>query len=171
MKNIYTDTELVVPVYNAHPYFSLTNLGKTVHLYMAKYSNCFFSLAAFKILSSLTFGTLIMMCFGLGLFASILFGILCASWTCMSISFTRLRKFAFSLFSHRFPISCSFSSPSGTPMMQTLGLLKLSQRLFILSSLFWILFHSCCSDWLFFASLFQIIDLILRFIHSTVVSL
>ena len=37
-----------------------------------------FSLAAFEILSlSLTFGILIMMCLGVGLFASILFGRLC----------------------------------------------------------------------------------------------
>ena len=45
-----------------------------------------FSLAAFKILSlSLTFGILIMICLGVGLFASMWFGTLCASWTCMSI--------------------------------------------------------------------------------------
>ena len=48
-------------------------------------TNCF-SLVAFKILSlSLTFGILIMMCLGMGLFASILSGTLFASWTCMSI--------------------------------------------------------------------------------------
>ena len=50
----------------------------------------FFSLAAFKSLSlSLTFGLLIMMCLGVGLFASIIIGTLCASWICMSISFTK----------------------------------------------------------------------------------
>ena len=32
IKNIYIDTELVLPMYNAHPYFSLKNLGKKVHL-------------------------------------------------------------------------------------------------------------------------------------------
>ena len=30
MKNIYIDTELVIPMYNVHPYFSLKNLGKVV---------------------------------------------------------------------------------------------------------------------------------------------
>ena len=113
-----------------------------------------------------------MMCLGVGFFASILNGTLCASWTCKSVSFTKLGKFSFIIFSNRFPISCSFSSPSGKcPMRQMLHLLKLSQRLFILSSSFWILFSSCCFAW-FFASLgYQIIGLILSFIHSPVVSL
>ena len=71
-----------------------------------------FSLAAFQILSlSLTFCILIMMCLGVGLFTSILFGILCASWTCASISFTKLGKFPYIIFSNRFSISCPFSSP------------------------------------------------------------
>ena len=60
-----------------------------------------FSLRAFKILSlSLTFVILIMICLGVGLFGFILFGILCLSWTCMSISLTKLRKF--------FPIGFQF---------------------------------------------------------------
>ena len=67
----------------------------------------FFSLTAFKIHSlSLSFGILIMMYIGAGLFASFLFGTLCASWTCMSISFTKLGKFSFFSFSNRLPISC-----------------------------------------------------------------
>ena len=36
IKNIYIDTELVVPMYNAHPYFSLKNLGKKVHIIHGK---------------------------------------------------------------------------------------------------------------------------------------
>ena len=73
-----------------------------------------FSLAAFKILSlSLTFGILMMMCLGVFLFGSNLFQTLCASWTCMSISFTKLRNFSFIIFSNKFLISCSFSSLSG----------------------------------------------------------
>ena len=48
-------------------------------------TNCF-SLAAFKVLFLfLTFGILII-CLPVGLFASMLFGTLCASWTYMSIS-------------------------------------------------------------------------------------
>ena len=87
------------------------------------------SLAAFKILSLyLTFGILIMMYLVVGLFASILFGSLCASRICMSISFTQLGTFSFLLFfSNRFPISCSLSSPFGTPLMLNLEHLKLSQ--------------------------------------------
>ena len=72
--------------------------------------------------------------------------------TCMSISFTKLGKFSFIIFSNRFPISCSFSS-SDTPVMQMLDHLKLSQRLLTLSLFFWILLSACYSDWLFFASL------------------
>ena len=33
--------ELVLPMYNAHPYFSLKNLGKRYSLYMTKYSSQF----------------------------------------------------------------------------------------------------------------------------------
>lgn len=32
MKNIYIAMELVLPMYNVHPYSSLTNLGKKVHI-------------------------------------------------------------------------------------------------------------------------------------------
>ena len=93
-------------------------------------TNAFFFFPAFQILSlSLTFDILIMMCLGVGLFGFILVGILCASWTCVSISFTKLGKFSVIIFSNRFPISCSFSYPSGSPMMQMLVYLRLSQRL------------------------------------------
>ena len=107
--------------------------------------NCF-SLAAFKIFSlSLTFDILIMMWHGVVFFVSILFGALCASWTCMSISFTKLRSFI--IFSNKFSISCYFCSPSGIPMIQMLEHLNLSQRFLSLSSSFFkILFSSCCSD-------------------------
>ena len=49
-----------------------------------------------------------MMCLGVGLFASILPGTLCASWTCMSISLTKLGKFSFIIVSIRFPIFLLF---------------------------------------------------------------
>ena len=41
-------------------------------------------------------------------------------------------------------MSCSSSSPSGTPMIQMLERLKLSQRFLSLSSCFWILVSSLC---------------------------
>ena len=91
-----------------------------------------------------------------------------------SCPWVKLAMFSFIIFSNQFPISCFLSSPSGTPVMQMLGLWKLSQTLLILSSFcfFLILFSSSCSDWSFFCFLmFQIIDLMLSFIHSTVVSL
>ena len=81
-----------------------------------------------------------MMCFGVGLFVSILLRTLCASQTCISTSFTKLGKFSFIIFPNRFPISCSFFSPSGTSMMQMLECLKLSQRLLTLSLLLLLLF-------------------------------
>ena len=132
----------------------------------------FFSLAAFKILSlSLTFGILMMMYLGVGLFASIIIGTLCTSWTCVSVSFNKLGKLSFTIFPDRFPIFCSVSSSSGSPMREMLDLLKLSQRLLyyplFLDSFFFLLFYMVVFCFL----IFQIIDLILGFIHSTVVSL
>ena len=95
----------------------------------------FFSLAAFKSSSfSLTFGFVTMMCLGVGLFASIIIGTLCASWTCMSIPFTNLGKLSFTVFSERFLFSCSFSCLSGTPMRQMLDLLKVFQGMLTVSS-------------------------------------
>ena len=54
----------------------------------------------------LTFEILIMMCLGVVLSVSILFGALWASWTCMPISFTKVGKFSFIIFSNKFSISC-----------------------------------------------------------------
>ena len=55
------------------------------------YVTCYFSLAAFNILS-LILATLITICFGVVLLWLILFLILCASCTWMSVSFPRLGK-------------------------------------------------------------------------------
>ena len=59
----------------------------------------------------------------------------------------KLGKFSFIIFSDSFPVSCSFFSFSGTPMMQMLERLKLSSRLLTLSLFYWILFllvlHGC----------------------------
>ena len=49
IKNFYIDTELVLPMYNAHPYFSLKNLGKKCALYTANTGNFYTSLAALVI--------------------------------------------------------------------------------------------------------------------------
>ena len=140
---------------------------------MPLYVTNYFSLAAFKVLALfLTISILIMLCHGVGLFTSILFGTLCASWSCMTISFTKLGKFSFISFSNRFPLSYSFSSPSVTPMMQMLEHLKLFQRLLTLASFFWILFFFLLFSLVVFCFLiFQIIDLTLSLIHSTIVSL
>ena len=54
--------------------------------------------AAFKILSlSLAFAILIIICLSVDLLGLILFKVLCGSWTCMSVSFTRLGKFSASV--------------------------------------------------------------------------
>ena len=87
----------------------------------------------------------------MGLFASTLFGALCVFRTCMSVSFTKLVEFSLIISGNKFSISCSFSSPSSTPMIWMLVCLKLSQRLLTLLSFIWILFSSC-SDWMFFLS-------------------
>ena len=80
-----------------------------------------FSLAAFKILSSFTLGNIIMMCLGVCFLGSNFFGTLWASWiSWKSISFARLGKFYFIIFSNKFSVSCSSFSPSGTPMIQML---------------------------------------------------
>ena len=76
-----------------------------------------FSLSAFKILSlSLTFGILIMMCLGVVLFGSNLFGTLCASWTYVYFLCQIREVFFHYFFSNKFLISWS-SSSSGTPMI------------------------------------------------------
>ena len=94
-----------------------------------------FSLAACKILSlSLILGDVIIICLGVCFLGSNFFGTLSASWTsCKSVSFARLGKFSFIMFSHKLSISCSSSSPSGTPMIWMLECLKLSRRFLNLS--------------------------------------
>ena len=91
-----------------------------------------------------------MMCIGVCFLESNFVGTLWASWTSWkSISFARLGKFSFIICSDKFSISCSSSSPSGTSMIRMLKCLKLSQRFLSLSSFFWILVSSFCSDWMF----------------------
>ena len=53
-----------------------------------------FSFAALILSFYLFFVILIIMCLGVTLFGFILFGTLCASWTWMSVSFSRLGRFS-----------------------------------------------------------------------------
>ena len=93
-----------------------------------------------------------MMWFEVCFLGSNLFGTLWASWTSWkSISFARLGKFSI-IFSNKFSISCSSSSPSDTPMIRMLEHLKLSWRFLNLSSFFWILVSSLHSGWMFISS-------------------
>ena len=73
---------------------------------------CYFSLAAFNILS-LILDTLITICFGVVLLWLILFLILCASCTWMSVSFPRLENFSSLMPSNLFSVPFSLSSTSG----------------------------------------------------------
>ena len=96
---------------------------------------CCFYLAAFNICSlCLTFINLINMCLRVFCLGFILFGTLWLSWTWMPISFTILGKFSNIISSSIFSWPFFLSSFSGTPMIQMLGHLTLSQRFLRLSS-------------------------------------
>src|SRR5574337_136123 len=102
---------------------------------------CCFSLAAFNICSlCLIFVNLINMCLGVFRLGFILFGTLWVSWTWVIISFPILGKFSTIISSSIFSWSFFLSSSSGTPMIQMLGCLTLSQRSLRLSSFLLILF-------------------------------
>ena len=82
----------------------------------------------------------------------------------MSISFTKLGKFSFIIFSNIFSISCSFSSLSGTPDDVSVGVLEVvPEAPYTILVSFGFLFFPSCSSWLgFFCFLmFQTIDLTL----------
>ena len=82
------------------------------------------------------------MCSGVFHCGLILFVTLWASWTSMTISFPILGKFSTTIFSSIFSCPFFLSSSSGTPMIQMLGHLTLSQRSRRLSSFLLILFSS-----------------------------
>ena len=101
---------------------------------------CCFSLAAFNIFSlCLIFINLINMCLGVFHLGFTLFGTLWVSCTWVAISFPILGKFSTIISSSIFSWSF-FLSSSGTPMIQMLGHLTLSQRSLRLSSFLLILF-------------------------------
>ena len=93
------------------------------------YVTCCFSLAAFNILSlCLVFVSLIRMCLGVVLLGLILYGTLCASWTWLTTSVSMLGKFSTIISSKFSSYPFFFSSSSGTPIIQMLVHLILSQR-------------------------------------------
>ena len=96
---------------------------------------CCFSLAAFNICSlCLIFVNLINMCLEVFHLGFSLFGTLWVSWTWVTISFPILGKFSTIISSSIFSWPFFLSSSSGTPMIQMLGHLTLSQRSLRLSS-------------------------------------
>ena len=102
---------------------------------------CCFSLAAFNIYSlCLMFISLINMCLGMFHLGFMLFGTLWVSWTWVAISFPILGKFSTIISSSIFSWSFFLSSSSGTPMIQMLGHLTLSQMYLRLSLFLLILF-------------------------------
>ena len=104
---------------------------------------CCFSLAAFNIcFLCLIFVNLINMCLGVFHLGFLLFGTLWVSWTWVNISFPILGKFSTIISSSIFSCPFFLSSSSGTPMIQMLGHLTLSQRSLRLSSFLLILFSS-----------------------------
>ena len=96
---------------------------------------CCFSLAAFNICSlCLIFVYLINMCLRVFHLGFLLFWTLWVSCTCVTISFPILGKFSTIISSSIFSWSFFLSSSSGTPVIQMLGCLTLSQRSLRLSS-------------------------------------
>jgi len=111
-----------------------------------------FPLAGFNIFFlCLVFVSLISKCLGMFLLGFILYGILCASWAWLTISFSVLGKFSTITSSKIFSYSFFFSSSSGTPIIQMLVHLILSLRSLRLSSVLFILFYFI----LFFRSYFH----------------
>ena len=106
----------------------------------------FFSLADFNICTlCLIFVSLINMCLGMFGLRFILFGTLWISWTWVSISFPILGKFSTIISSSIFSCPFFWSYSSGTPVVQMLQHLTLSQRALCLSSFFEFLFSPSAS--------------------------
>ena len=110
------------------------------------YVTCHFSLAAFNILS-LCFFSVSLTGFYLVLFLLrfILYRTLCASWTWLTLSFSMLVKFS-TIISSKIISYPFFFSSSGTPIIQVLVHMILSQKSRKLSSVLFILFTLFCSS-------------------------
>ena len=107
---------------------------------------CCFSLIAFDILSlCLTSASLISMCLEIFLLRFVWYGALCASWTCLTISFSSLGKISTLVPSKLSPYCFFLSSSSGTPMVGILIHLILSQISLRVSSVLFLLFTLFCS--------------------------
>ena len=110
------------------------------------YVICCFSLVTFNIFSLyLIFDSLINICLGMFFLGFIIYWTLCTSWIWMSISFPILGKFSTIISSNIFADPFFFSSSSGTPIIQMLVRLMLSQRSLRLSSIPFIVFSLFCS--------------------------
>ena len=111
------------------------------------YVTCCFSLVSFSYISlCLVFVSLISIFFGVFLLGFILYGTLCASWTWLIISFSMLGKFSTIIPSKIFSYPFFFSSSSGTPIIQMLVHLILSQRSLKLSSVIFLFYTLYCSS-------------------------
>ena len=110
------------------------------------------------------------MCLGTFCLRFILFRILWVSWTCVGISFPILGKFSTIISSNIF--SCPFfMSSSGTPMIQMLVHLTLSQRSLMVLSILFILFFSFPVCFISFdCSIFHLTYPLFCLSYSTVVS-
>ena len=132
------------------------------------YVTCFFSLAAFDILSlSCIFATLLTPCLGVFLFGLILFGTLCAFWTWMSVSFPSFGKFSAIISSNMFsaPFLSLFSFwdsyNANVSMLDVVSEVSNSPHFFLFFFSFFLFNDLHCS-------VFQLIDLFLCIISSTV---
>jgi hypothetical protein len=98
-----------------------------------------FSLASFNVLSLFyIFCVLIIICLGEVLFWSCLFGVLKASCTLVSISFSKFGKFSFIMLLNVF-CTFSFYPPFSVPMIHRFCLLMVSQR-FCMFQLYFLIF-------------------------------
>ena len=102
---------------------------------------------------SCLFAILITVSLSVDFFGFILFRTLCASWTWISVSFYRLRTFSAIISSNKCSAPFSLFSPFGTPIMQMLVCLMLSQKSLKLFSFLKMLFSFFCSAWVIFTTL------------------